>query len=335
MSSFRKNLMVGLTMLVGLVLFGYLLFKFGAAPAALFARDRLHVQMQAERASGLSVGSSVNYLGVNIGQVSAIYRTPDQTQVIIEATVDAKNPPPANVEGRIISQVVGGGSSVSLEVPDGKPAGRLTANAKIPATYVGVDLLPPEYTELATELRLTAQQLRKSNVVEHLDDALQTVNIELKHAGHLIDALDQTIGDPQLRTDLHASLANIRTATETANRVGDHLDKFGAKLDQIGDHLNSATTNADQLITKTQTHIDDVSKNIDERLLQVSKLLEQFQSIAGKIDQGKGTAGMLVNDPKLYESLVDTSKELTQTIKDLKLLVEQWTEEGVYLHLNK
>jgi ABC-type transporter Mla subunit MlaD len=89
------------------------------------------------------------------------------------------------------------------------------------------------------------------------------------------------------------------------------------------------------LVTKTQAHVDDISKNIDDRLLQVSRLLEQFQSIAGKIDQGKGTAGMLVNDSKLYENLAETSKELDQTVKALKGLIDQWTDEGVYLHLNK
>ena len=73
----------------------------------------------------------------------------------------------------------------------------------------------------------------------------------------------------------------------------------------------------------------------NDRLLQVSKLLTQFQSIAGKIDEGKGTAGKLVNDEKLYENLVNTSRELNLTITDLKLLVKQWTDEGVYIKLNK
>ena len=34
-----------------------------------------------------------------------------------------------------------------------------------------------------------------------------------------------------------------------------------------------------------------------------------MQSVAQKIDQGNGTAGKLVNDPKLYESLADTAAE--------------------------
>ena len=61
--------------------------------------------------------------------------------------------------------------------------------------------------------------------------------------------------------------------------------------------------------------------------------MDQFQSIAEKVEKGQGTAGALVNDPKLYESLVDTSRELNLTIKDLQRLVQQWEQEGVTLKL--
>ena len=54
-----------------------------------------------------------------------------------------------------------------------------------------------------------------------------------------------------------------------------------------------------------------------------------------KINSGKGTAGQLVNDPKLYESLVDSSQELNATIKDLKRLVQQWEQEGISLKMGK
>jgi hypothetical protein len=40
---------------------------------------------------------------------------------------------------------------------------------------------------------------------------------------------------------------------------------------------------------------------------------------------------MLLNDPKLYQSLLDSSKELNATISDLRRLVEQWEQEGVSL----
>jgi hypothetical protein len=40
-----------------------------------------------------------------------------------------------------------------------------------------------------------------------------------------------------------------------------------------------------------------------------------------------------MNDPRLYQSLVDTSRELNATVTDLRLLIEQWEQEGVPLKL--
>lgn len=327
--------MVGATVLTGAVLLGVLMLKFGALPVQWFGPKRFPVELVVNRADGLSPGSTVTYLGVSVGSISTISRSPDETQVIIETLIDASDPPPANVVGRIRSQIVGGGSSATLEVVNGKPQGKLQAHAKIPTIFLGIDLLPPEFAELATELRVTVQQVREAKLAEHLDQTIQTFRAQAEKAGKLIDSLDNAVNDPKLRDDMKVSLANFRATTETASHAAANIDKFSSRLDKMGDDLSAVATNANATIAKTQEHIDDLSKRMNDRLLEVSKLLEQFQSIAGKVDQGKGTAGMLINDPKLYENLVNTSKELNLTITDLKLLVKQWTDEGVYIKLNK
>jgi phospholipid/cholesterol/gamma-HCH transport system substrate-binding protein len=328
MSPFRKNLMVGLTVLVGAILMGVMLLKFGAAPARWFGPKRIPIELVVDRADGISVGSSVTYRGVSIGNVTEIRRSQDQTLVIIDALVDAKLPPPANVTARIRSQIVGGGSTISLEVVGNKPEGHLQAHAQIQTQFLGLDLLPPEFAQLATELRATAQQLRESKLAEHLDQTTLSVKAQVEKAGKLIESLDSLVSDSKLREDLKNSMANIRTASETANRAGTKLEKFTDDLGKLGQNANAT-------LTKTQAHIDSLAKQMDDRMVQVAHLLDQFQTIASKVEQGKGTAGMLVNDTKLYDSLVDTSRELNLTITDLKLLVKQWTQEGVYIKLNK
>jgi hypothetical protein len=52
-----------------------------------------------------------------------------------------------------------------------------------------------------------------------------------------------------------------------------------------------------------------------------------------KVDKGQGTAGQLVNDPKLYQSLNDTARQLDKTVADLQRLIEQWEQEGIDLRL--
>jgi phospholipid/cholesterol/gamma-HCH transport system substrate-binding protein len=88
-------------------------------------------------------------------------------------------------------------------------------------------------------------------------------------------------------------------------------------------------------VKTANTNIESVGKQLGDRLEQISRTLDHFQSIAGKIDNGQGTAGQLVNDPKLYQALVDSAMQLNQTIADLSRLVEQWEQEGMSLKLAK
>jgi phospholipid/cholesterol/gamma-HCH transport system substrate-binding protein len=182
---------------------------------------------------------------------------------------------------------------------------------------------------------LTAQQLRQANLIGHIDEQVQKV-------GKLIDSVQAYVGDEKTRNDLKAAIENLRTTTESANRVTGNLEKFSGKLDKIGDDASATIKDArttiqtaNTSIQKTQGDIDQVTAQVGDRLLQISKLLDQFNSIAAKVNDGKGTAGQLVNDPKLYQGLVDTTQQLNATVTDLRRLVQQWEQEGVSLKLSK
>jgi phospholipid/cholesterol/gamma-HCH transport system substrate-binding protein len=101
----------------------------------------------------------------------------------------------------------------------------------------------------------------------------------------------------------------------------------------VADDASATLTDARAMIHKTQDNLDRVTSQVNDRMMQLSKLLDTFQSISSKIDQGNGTAGMLMNDPKLYQNLVETTREMNETIADLKRLVEQWEQEGVSLKM--
>jgi phospholipid/cholesterol/gamma-HCH transport system substrate-binding protein len=104
-------------------------------------------------------------------------------------------------------------------------------------------------------------------------------------------------------------------------------------LDKLSDQATGTLADAQSTVQSAKTEVDHLSRQVDDRMLQVDKSLDSIQSIIAKVDSGKGTAGLLVNDPKLYQGLLENSKELNATILDLKRLVEQWEQEGVSLKL--
>ena len=322
MSPYRRNLLVGITVIGALTVLGWMILKFGDRPAALFAPPQMIVHFKADRADGLGEGSAVQFNGVDRGRITTVKPTSDGLGVIIEGKVDRDRPLPANVVG-VIKQIsqLGGSSNMQLILKDKEPRGTLRPGDTIEAHYEGLSLLPPEFGELATELRLTSKQFRESQVVLHLDE-------QVIKAGKLLDSVNAIVADPKLREDLKATLANLNKASESATKIG-------AKLDKLSDDASGAITDVRATVKQTGGNVDAISKQVGERITQIAVTLEHFTSIARKIDDGKGTAGQLVNDPKLYQSLVDTAQQLNLTVNDFRRLVEQWEQEGISFKLGK
>jgi phospholipid/cholesterol/gamma-HCH transport system substrate-binding protein len=329
MSPYRKNILVGLTAMVALILLGWMILQFGAKAARPFAQAQLPIRFLAERADGLFEGSPVLYRGVNVGQIGSIRLDPKESKVVIDAVLNPAPPLPANVVGVIKSQgVISAGVSIDLELTGPVPEGQLTANTVLPARYTGMGLIPPEFAELAKELQATARQLRETNMVGNLNGAIVSTQKQIEKVGNLVQSLQELVGDPKMRQDLQVAFGNIRTASDNATRIAQNLEQFSGKLNTLGDQASGT-------LTKTQAQIDKVSTDLDERLRQIAALLDNFEDITKKLSQGQGTAGMLINDPKLYQGLVDTTRQLNDTIADLKRLVSQWEQEGITFKLGK
>jgi phospholipid/cholesterol/gamma-HCH transport system substrate-binding protein len=313
--------MVGVIVLGAICILAWMILKFAGQAIAPFAPARIPVHFVTDRGDGLTDGANVTYRGVIVGQIGHVSLMSND-RVRVEASIDSQPALPGNMKGVIRSTgLLGGGSSMVLTLIDKEPQGQLKRDQELSATYVGLDILPPEFAELATDLRLTSKQFRDSNVVLHMDEQVQ-------HLGKVIDSVQTFIDDPKVRKDLQDSIANLRGASEKANQIGENISQLTTHLDQLSTETRAS-------VEKTQGHIDDLSKSIGDRMVQIAGLLQQFQDVAQKVNQGKGTAGQLVNDPKLYESLVDTTQQLNETIKDLKRLIQQWEQEGVSLKVGK
>ena len=52
-----------------------------------------------------------------------------------------------------------------------------------------------------------------------------------------------------------------------------------------------------------------------------------------RINSGEGTVGRLVSDPRLYESLMESSIELQRTLRELTAFIETAREKGLPLKL--
>jgi phospholipid/cholesterol/gamma-HCH transport system substrate-binding protein len=320
MSPYRRNILVGATVLVALTALGWMILKFGDRPVRMFSTPTMPITFVGDRADGLGEGSNITYDGVIVGRVKNVKRQEDGKGVVISAELDIRPPLPQNVHGEVVMMsALGGTSTMVLSVDGPQPEGVLTGGVQLRSRFLGLQFLPPEFAELARELKMTTIQFRESKLILHLDEQVQK-------AGQVLDAANTLIADPKVREDIKTATANIRTASETINRIG-------TKLDKLTDDAQTTMSDVRTTVKTTGANVETLSKQASERLEQISKTLDHFQSIAAKIDNGQGTAGQMVNDPKLYQALVDSTKELNMTITDFKRLVEQWEQEGVSFKL--
>lgn len=327
MSPYRRNFLVGVTVLGGLLVLAWMILKFSGQSARLFAESQISVQFVVNRADGLAEGSPVLYRGVNVGQVTNVRRSDNQRDVIVSAALDERPPLPQNVEGLIrLQALLGAGAGVNLELVGPEPIGQLQPGATIPARYVGLDLIPPEFAGLAADLRRTVRAFQETHLIENLN---QTVT----QAGKTLQSVEKLVADPETQQDIRQTLGNLRSASESATRIGQKLETISDKIGDISADASTTVKSANSAIQTAEARINELSEQMSARLEQASKLLENFEAISAKVNAGEGTAGMLVNDPKLYESLVDSSRQLSVTIADLKRLIEQWEEEGVTVRL--
>ncbi len=132
--------------------------------------------------------------------------------------------------------------------------------------------------------------------------------ISVDGIGRLVANLNDITGDQQNKDNLRATLANLKDATAQANETLKDIEKFS----------EAGTKTADQMT---------------ESLAKLTGSISELELILHKVNEGKGTAGRLLNDATLYESLVESGKELDSLIVELRLFIAKAKESGVPLKL--
>lgn len=349
MSPYKRNLMVGVVVLAGLGVLAWMVLKFANQAANFFLTKGTNVTVLADRADGLSEGSAVYYRGVNVGRVLGVTLREDQT-VHIRAIIEPGRPVPADVAGIIrTGSLLSASSSIFLEpvrlvaaavdpaatAPASQPTRMLREGDVLKATMpTGNALLPDAFNK-------SLEEFQERKLLQHVDEAVVTIREQAIKAGQLMDSMREITGDEGVRGDLRTAMTNIRQASERANEIADNLKTFSTDLNGLSKQASETIVevkgvvgDARKTLDKSGRHIDDTAKNINSRIDQIGKVLEEFQSIAAKVDRGNGTAGRLVNDAKLYESMAETAAELNLMVLDLRRLVQQWEQDGISFKLN-
>lgn len=120
----------------------------------------------------------------------------------------------------------------------------------------------------------------------------------------------------------------ISTLTESLNKiVGDEKNRRNFKL--ALDNFARAADQADVTLKSIKDFSDNAQNDMDDVSEQLNETLKQLRVTLAAVNDGKGTAGKLINDPALYDNLLDTSQELQLAVSQLKHLAADAREKGI------
>jgi phospholipid/cholesterol/gamma-HCH transport system substrate-binding protein len=130
-----------------------------------------------------------------------------------------------------------------------------------------------------------------------------------------------------LATMTEDELASIGPATDRTNgaRILPGLQRASGPLAQFEPAMAS--------LDEISENVRILSGNLIETSDHLSTLLITLNRSAEKLDAGTGTAGMLINDPALYQELLLVSRQLNEAILQYTELAKQWQEQGVEIQM--
>ena len=300
----RRNMIVGVFVVIALSALAWLTYRFGDLPIKVSEYNSFNLLVQFPTAQGLQKSTPVKFCGYQIGRVTLI----DSPRILKDLDT-----------GLLYHQAL---ATLSIN----KKYDNIPDNSKVKLITRG---LGSSYVEVITDPRAPSNTFFKNNskvqggkgsanefIPEETQKKLEELVVNL---GKFINHANDIIGDPENKTNLKQTLANLTTATQQA---ADTLKEF-QELSASAKH--------------TVKGFDDKMEQIFPYLLitteQLSKRVTEAKLLMDKLDSGSGTAARFLNDGKLYEELLESTRQLNMLLTEMTAFMEKAKEKGVPIKL--
>lgn len=334
---------VGVMVLGALIVTATLLVMFGRLPAML--GKTYTIQVHFNYAGGVANYTPVRKSGILIGRVSNVQLTEKDTGVLVTAEIQGDKTIYRNEECYISRDLLGDTALAFVANPRKQGAGQpVDPNAVIEGrvsddpTGLKTALEAPintvvqtgqALTEASNELKLAARK-----VSELLDSEQRQLHDVLENAAGSLKALRTVIGDPETQQRL----------AEAVKKMPDTLDSMNETFRTTNESLRAFTTRTGP---EQKTAVERMVGTIEitERALRrfteaaepgkrppaeqialamenIGEITTLMRTIMGRIEQGEGSLGALLNDRQLYDRLNRAARNVEQVSRDLKPIVD-------------
>jgi len=266
---------------------------------------------------GLAASNPVMINGLQVGTVYSITTDKNMKEILVNMNMTKDVNIPVNSIAIIKPSLLG---ITSVEITLGDAKQYIPKNDTI-ATEASSGI----FTDVLSKVDPILYQVTKA--VTSIDSVLMSVN-------HILD--------PNAKNNIGATLANLNKTT--ANLIGasaslqvllntqtgalagtlNNLNSFTSNLDKNSGKINNVVSNLD----KTATNLSNL--DLQQTLNTLNTTIGDLKSTIGKLNSTSGTAGLLLNDTKLYNNLTATANKLNLLIDDLKTNPKRYINISVF-----
>ncbi len=335
MSERVRNIAIGLTVIMALVILGAMVVFFAGMPEVF--QGGYVLKMHFDGTHDLHVGDPVHMMGMRVGRVVDVrFADPDDPR-----------------EGVIVTTRLKFDGSQQIDPRTGEPLELLPRDGSvtIPGRFYPTALFPEdlknsimqamagfgEFRDVATEALQNFGELSANlNAMiappagdpnaapgdPNAPSAAAGLHGTMARLDAALDAIATVLGDAENQENLRMALANLAEASASANEAMLALREFAASTQQSVQAIADPASEAVR-------HYDDLAQELIRTAEQSSAVMLSLNQAARRIEQGEGTIGQLVNNPELYDNLVEATHQLGELIREMRPLVRQWREEGI------
>ena len=165
------------------------------------------------------------------------------------------------------------------------------------------------------------------------DQAARDLRASIKNFATLSAALSQTVRIQSsnldaLSADLRQGMTRLAGSAATVQRVAERIDSSTStgEVRRIVDDVASAAAQ----LKATSDEVRDMSRKLTRSQGRLESLLLTSDSVMMKINSGQGSAGLLVNDPRLYRNSDSLVMELRGLVSDFKAHPKKYVNLKVF-----
>jgi phospholipid/cholesterol/gamma-HCH transport system substrate-binding protein len=329
MFSVSSEAKVGLFVLAGLIILGYMSFQVGKHTIGLKQGYTLEVVF--DSASGLNRDASVQIAGVEVGQVEAISLKDGRALVRLRIT------PGVKLEKDAIAAIkthgILGEKYVELH-PGTHGETYLAAGEMISRTerQTDIDRMLNQLSMIADDIRGVTSSLNRVLSGQAGEEAITNILTNTKdltrNLNHVIVSNEEA---------LRAAMENTRQLTGNLNRIVTQNDE---KVGQVMDTLKIASREME----KTFAALSEITEGVNRgegtlgRLVKdkttsekLNRTLASLEEVTAKINEGRGSIGKLVNDEETVRNLNEGLTGLNRYVNKAEQFRTFLSYRGEYL----